>query len=168
MEQLGSHWTDFHKIWYLGTFFKILRKFNFLTWQEYRVLYMKTNIHFWSHLAQFFLKRETFQTKVVEKIKTHFMLKIYFENRAVYDVTWKNTVELDRPQMTNQRTRIACWVTKDTYVYTRWKHVILIAFPLQQLLHEHASILRYTYIACLVSLKIVVDSNAVPRNLNCL
>jgi hypothetical protein len=80
---------------------------------------------------------------------------------------WKNTVELDRPQMTNWCTRIACWVTKDTYVYTRWKHVILIAFQLQQLLHEHASVLRYTYIACLVSLKIVVDSDAVPRNLNC-
>jgi hypothetical protein len=27
---------------------------------------------------------------------------------------------------------------------------MLIAFPLQQLLHERASVLRYTYIACLV------------------
>ena len=29
------------------------------------------------------------------------------------------------------------------------EYVILIAFPLQQWLHEHASILHYTYIACL-------------------
>jgi hypothetical protein len=29
--------------------------------------------------------------------------------------------------------------------------VILIAFPLQQWMHERASLLRYTYIACLVS-----------------
>jgi hypothetical protein len=77
----------------------------------------------------------------------------------------KNSVELDRPQTTNWRTRIACWVTMATY--TRWKHVILIAFPLQQLLHEHALVLPYTYIARLVSLKIVVDSVAVPRNLSC-
>jgi hypothetical protein len=29
---------------------------------------------------------------------------------------------------------------------------MLIAFPLQQLLHEHASMLRYTYTACIVVL----------------
>jgi len=32
---------------------------------------MKTNIHFSSYFTQFFLTREMFQTKVVEKIKTH-------------------------------------------------------------------------------------------------
>ena len=31
---------------------------------------MKTNTHFSSYLAQFFLELEMFQTKVVEKIKT--------------------------------------------------------------------------------------------------
>jgi hypothetical protein len=38
-----------------------------------------------------------FQTKVVEKIKTHFFL---IENRADYEIMWKNTVEWGRPQMT--------------------------------------------------------------------
>ena len=37
---------------------------------------MKTNIHFWSYLAQFFLEWEMFQTKVVEKIKTHISYSI--------------------------------------------------------------------------------------------
>jgi len=32
---------------------------------------MKTNIHFLIYLARFFLERETFETKVVEKTKTH-------------------------------------------------------------------------------------------------
>jgi hypothetical protein len=32
------------------------------------------------------------------------------------------------------------------------KHVILIAFPQQQLLHEHTSMLRCTYTASLVEL----------------
>ena len=39
---------------------------------------MKTNIHFWSYLAQLFLERELFQTKVVEKIKTHILCSINF------------------------------------------------------------------------------------------
>jgi len=41
----------------------------------------------------------------------------------------------------------------DTYGYKMHTHtgcVILIAFPLQQWLHDRTSMLRYTYIACLV------------------
>jgi len=34
---------------------------------------MKTNIRFLSYLAHFFLEGEMFQTKVVEKIKTHIL-----------------------------------------------------------------------------------------------
>jgi hypothetical protein len=34
---------------------------------------MKTYVHLW-YLAEFFLEGETFKTKVVQKIKTHFML----------------------------------------------------------------------------------------------
>jgi spore germination cell wall hydrolase CwlJ-like protein len=41
---------------------------------------MKTIMHFWSYLAQFSLEWEMFQTKVVEKIKTHIFSKTYFEN----------------------------------------------------------------------------------------
>jgi hypothetical protein len=39
---------------------------------------MKTNIHFRSYLTQFFLEWEMFQTKVGEKIKTHFMFNNFF------------------------------------------------------------------------------------------
>ena len=38
----------------------------------------KTNIHFSSYLDQFFLEGETFQIKVGEKIKTHFMFIEFF------------------------------------------------------------------------------------------
>jgi len=43
-----------------------------------------------------------FQTKGVEKIKTHILCSIifFFENYAVYEVMWKNIVELYRPHMT--------------------------------------------------------------------
>jgi len=42
-----------------------------------------------------------FQTKAVESIKTHILCSVTFfsANRAVYEVMWKNTVGLDRPQM---------------------------------------------------------------------
>jgi len=36
------------------------------------------------------------------------------ENRAIYEVIWKNMVEPDRLQMTIWRMYIACWVTKAT------------------------------------------------------
>jgi len=39
---------------------------------------MKTIMHFWSYLANFFLEREMFQTKVVEKIKSHLMFNNFF------------------------------------------------------------------------------------------
>jgi hypothetical protein len=47
-----------------------------------------------------------------------------------------------------ERMCFACWVTKAIDTYS--EHVILIAFPLQQWLYESASMLRYTYIPCLV------------------
>jgi len=46
--------------------------------KEKRVFYMKTNTNFWSYLAQFFLEWEIFQTRVVEKIKTHILCSLTF------------------------------------------------------------------------------------------
>ena len=37
-----------------------------------------------------------------------------FENRAVYQMKWKNTVEPERSQMTTWRMRISRWVPKTT------------------------------------------------------
>ena len=51
--------------------------------------------------------------------------------------------------MAIRRMRIACWITKATNTHS--EYVILIAFPLQQWLHERASMSRYTYIGCLVT-----------------
>jgi hypothetical protein len=46
-----------------------------------------------------------------------------------------------------RRVRFACSISKATNTHAQY--VILTAFPLQQWLHERASILRYTYAACL-------------------
>ena len=47
--------------------------------------------------------RSIFRTKVVQKIKTHFVFNNFpSENRAVYEIMWENVVEPDRPQMAEQ------------------------------------------------------------------
>ena len=47
--------------------------------------------------------------------------------------------------------RIACWIFKATNTHS--VYVILTAFPMQQWLHERASMLRHTHIACIVTVR---------------
>ena len=90
-----------------------------------------------------------FQAEVVEKMTTHILCQITFPlNRAVYEIMWKSIREWDGPQMTIWRMRISCWIPKATNTHTGC--LMLIAFTLQQWLHERTSVLRYTYIVCLV------------------
>ena len=58
VEQLGSHWKDFREFVYLSIIRKICRENSCFieTWLEQEVLHIKTNVHFWSYLARFFLK----------------------------------------------------------------------------------------------------------------
>ena len=51
--------------------------------------------------------------------------------------------------MTVWRMHFACWVPKAADTHSQY--VILIRVPLQQWLQERASMLHYTYIACLVT-----------------
>ena len=44
----------------------------------------------------------------------------------------------------------ACWITKATDTHS--EYVTFIAFPQKQWLREHASMSRYMYIGCLVTL----------------
>jgi hypothetical protein len=124
---------------------------------------MKTNVHFWSYLAYCSLEWEMYQTKIIEKIKTNIWCSInFFKNRALYEVMLKNIVEACRPQMTMWRMRNACRIPKATGAHT--EYVILIAFPLQHLLRERASMSRYTFIACLVRVKYSVVASIVIIN----
>ena len=55
------------------------------------------------------LRTRNVQTKVLEKIKTHFVLNksfFFFENNAFYEIMWENIVEPDRLQMKIRRMRI--------------------------------------------------------------
>jgi hypothetical protein len=106
----------------------------------------QTDIHFWSYLSSS-QSEKCFRKKAAEKIKTHIQFSFLFQNRAVYGIMWENIVQPDRPQMVIWRMRIACWKPKARNMAS--EYVIRIAFPLQQQLHERATILLYMYIACL-------------------
>jgi len=91
--------------------------------------------------------------RIVDK-STHFMVRKLFSQKSyIYEVIWKNIVQPGRTQIVIWRMGIACWIPKATKTHS--KYVILIAFPLQQLSHKRASMLGYTYIACLVYLNII-------------
>jgi hypothetical protein len=100
---------------YITVFFEtLLRKFNF----HYNRIRIQGTLHedqytCLSYLAQFFLEREMFQTKVVEKIKTHILgsVNFIFENLTLYEIMWKNTVEPGTIHRTTWRMRIACCIS---------------------------------------------------------
>ena len=82
-----------------------------------------------------------FQTKVVEKIKTHILCSVTPppsppENRVICE-KMRGKILWGGPQITILRMRVACWIPKA--INTHPEDVILIAFPLRQWLHERDS-----------------------------
>ena len=92
-----------------------------------------------------------FQRRILERIKTRFVFNKFFPPRKSYRL-WDNVEKYFRAGQatgTIWRMSIACWIHKATNTFS--ENVALIAFALQQWLHERASMSRYTYIGCLVT-----------------
>ena len=69
----------------------------------------------------------------------------FFKNRSFCEITWKNCVQPDRPQIT-----ICACALHAGYLGTHTEYVIIIDIPLKQWSHEHATMLRYdVYVYCL-------------------
>jgi hypothetical protein len=62
----------------------------------------------------------------------NFFLKIVL----VYEIIWKNILECGRTQLTIWGMRIVCWIPEATNTHSNY--VILIAFLIEQWLHERA------------------------------
>ena len=59
-----------------------------------------------------------FQTKVVDKIKSHVLRLVTFffaESRAIYQIMWKNMVESDRLQVTIRLMHFAWCIRLQTH-----------------------------------------------------
>jgi len=89
-----------------------------------------------------------FRKIFLQEIKTLYVQNFFFVDHLVYEVLWKNIVERGRSQMIVRSMCISCWIPKARNTHSQY--VTLIAFPQQQGLQERASILRYTYVACLL------------------
>jgi len=63
------------------------------------------------------------QRELQKKLKNK---ELFLENRAVYEILWKDFVGPGRPQMTIWRMIIAIWIPKATNTHSEC--VILIAF----------------------------------------
>jgi len=71
-----------------------------------------------------------FQTKVIEKIKTHILCSMTFflkENNGIYEMMLEHMVETDRPQMTVQ---YGTSTFHAGHRDTQLEHEIRIGFPL--------------------------------------
>jgi len=62
--------------------------------------------------------------------------------------------------MTIWRMRIECWIPKVKNTHS--EYAIVIALPLQQWLHERASVLRCIYIACLFKICLKIFQKEAP------
>jgi len=67
---------------------------------------------------------------------------MFFENRIVCEIMWKNIVEPEGPQII-RRMRIVCWISEFTDTHS--EYVTLIVFPRQQWLRERVPV---TFIVC--------------------
>jgi len=152
IELLSSYLTDFQEIWYLGIFRKFVEKnWSFIkNGQEYQVFYMKTNVHFWSYLAEFFLEWEMFQTNVVEKMKTHFMLSIPPSPPPSKILPFVRYCGRILNRRTGYRLQHGTCALHTGYLRLQ-VHTQNIAVPLHRRLNEPASLVRYTYVACLLT-----------------
>jgi hypothetical protein len=108
---------------------------------------MKASIRFWSYRAQFFFEWEMFQTEVVEKFKTQILCSVTFSKPyRLWDSVEKSIRAGEAPDDNMEHAHF----TLRTYGYERTLR-ICNTYPLQQLLHERASVLHYAYISCLVT-----------------
>ena len=176
MEHLGSHWTDFHEMWHLSTSWKICQNNSDVirnlpgitgTLHEDRYKFLIVS-------RPFLLRMRNVSDKSCrENQNTHFVFNNFFliQNRAVYNIMWRNIVEPGRPHMTIWRMRITCCVPKTTNTHA--EYVTLFAFPLQQWLHERGSVSRYTCSACIVihghlKAEAVNGRSLIPGSIPCL
>ena len=100
---------------------------------------MMPNIHFWSYLAQFFSKWETFQTKVVEKVKTRILCSVTFFRKS--GLLWDNVEKPVRTGRTTDDNMEHVHYILHTLGYKHTNRICnIINFPLLQWLHERASV----------------------------
>jgi hypothetical protein len=167
MEHLGCHVKEFHEIAHLIIFRKYVEKFQvslksdknkgYFTWRP---------INICDHIFSVIYRMRKVSGKKIcrENLNKIFIFNNFAENSTVYETMWKNVVESDRSQWRYHTTLVDCmldnWATD-----MHSEFIILMAVPLQQWLHERASMLRYTSVVSIVNYPDSSRFSRVPRKL---
>jgi hypothetical protein len=117
MEQLGSHWTDIHEIWYLCVFRKSVEDIQVSLKSDKNNGYFTWRPLYIYDFAQFFLEWEMYQSQV-EKFK------LFFPPRKSLH-SWDDN-------MAHAHCKLDTWgyTHTHTHTHTHTEYVILFAFPL--------------------------------------
>jgi len=147
VELLHFHWTNFLEIWYLRIFQNLLRKADENLTRIMGTVHeslCKFMISCWIH----FRIRNVSDKSYRGNQNIHFMFSKCFQKLChVWDNVEKYGIARHSPDCNIiQRIHFTCCITKATDMHS--EYAILIAFPQQQWLCKHASILTL-YIACL-------------------
>jgi len=104
---------------------------------------MKTSIHFWPYLAQFFLEWEMFQKYLQRKSNTHFTFSDLF-SKIVPCMRYGGELLYRRPCQRWKYGACAFQAWHPRLQTHTFRISNITAFILQQLSHEHSSMLCYS------------------------
>jgi hypothetical protein len=144
MEQLSSHWADFHKIWYFSTFKKSVEKFQVsLTFDKNDWYFTRSAMYVCDNISPIVPRMRNVSDKFVEKITTHII-----NSRVFLRKSYRLWHEVEKYGRTGQATddniirsvRFARCITK---LQAHWGFY----FPRQKYLRERALCYFHTYIA---------------------
>ena len=89
-----------------------------------------------------------------------YVQQIFFQKFAINYVMWKNTVEqATDDNVVHVHCMLCTYGYRHTHTHTHTDCVLFIAFPLQQWLHECATMLHYMYTNYLVNFRILSLAN---------
>jgi hypothetical protein len=153
MEQLeGLYWTDCSEIWYMRIFRKYLEKIQNSLKSEKNNGTVHEDRHTFSIISRsvLLIMKNVSDKSCRESRNTHCVINEFFFLQK-WCRLWDNVEKYCRAGQATDGNMVHAHCMLDTwgYKYTPSECVMLIAFPLQQRLHERPSMLRYTYVDCL-------------------
>jgi len=117
MQQLGSHRTGFHEIWYFSIFRNFIEKIRvseYLT-QIIDILHEDLN-KFFIIYRSVLLRMKNFSRKICRETQNrNFILNNVAERRTFYEIMWEKIVKTQKPQITIWRIAYRIPKATDTY-----------------------------------------------------
>jgi hypothetical protein len=121
MEQLGSHWTDFHKIWYLSNFQKSFDKIQVQLKSDKNKCYFDEDHYTFLIISRLFLLGiKNVSGKFAEKLEINFVYSITFVLKSC--LLWDNMAKFCRARQAtyDNMAHAHCMLDTQVHKYTHW------------------------------------------------